>query len=251
MKKFLSVVLAISISLFLFSQDKTSTSTKQKKKDWSQVKLTNRANDHFMIQYGWLNWASIPDSINKRGWSNTFNAYFMIDMPFKTDPRFSIAFGPGIGVDNMFFEKTTVTITNHLKPLEFKDLADTNHFNKYKLVNAFAELPLELRFVLNPENTNKSFKVAIGAKVGIQMAASTKGKEWKDKNGHLVTGFDDKFIQKNKDKYFFNGNRFQGTFRVGYGFISAFGTYQFNSLIKEGLGPQVKPWSVGITISGL
>jgi hypothetical protein len=66
----------------------------------------------------------------------------------------------GIGVDNMFFEKTTVTITNHLKPLEFKNLADTNHFNKYKLVNAFAELPLELRFVLNPENTNKSFKVA-------------------------------------------------------------------------------------------
>ena len=251
MKKFLSVVLAISISLFLFSQDKTSTSTKNKKKDWSQVKLTNRANDHFMIQYGWLNWASIPDSINKRGWSNTFNAYFMIDMPFKTDPRFSIAFGPGIGVDNMFFEKTTVTITNHLKPLEFKNLADTNHFNKYKLVNAFAELPLELRFVLNPENTNKSFKVAIGAKVGIQMSAHTKGKEWKDKNGHIVTGSDDKFVQKNKDKYFFNGNRFQGTFRVGYGFISAFGTYQFNSLIKEGLGPQVKPWSVGVTISGL
>jgi hypothetical protein len=251
MKKFLSVVLAISISLFLFSQDKTSTSSKKKKKDWSQVKLTNRANDHFMIQYGWLNWASIPDSINKRGWSNTFNAYFMIDMPFKTDPRFSIAFGPGIGVDNMFFEKTTVTITNHLKPLEFKNLADTNHFNKYKLVNAFAELPLELRFVLNPENTNKSFKVAIGAKVGIQMSAHTKGKEWKDKKGHIVTGFDDKFVQKNKDKYFFNGNRFQGTFRVGYGFISAFGTYQFNSLIKEGLGPQVKPWSVGITISGL
>jgi len=251
MKKFLSVAVAISISLFLFSQDKPSTTTKKKKKDWSQVKLTNRANDHFMIQYGWLNWASIPDSINKRGWSNTFNAYFMIDMPFKTDPRFSIAFGPGIGVDNMFFEKTTVTITNHLKPLEFKNLADTNHFNKYKLVNAFAELPLELRFVLNPENTNKSFKVAIGAKVGIQVSAHTKGKEWKDKNGHVVTGFDDKFVQKNKDKYFFNGNRFQGTFRVGYGFISAFGTYQFNSLIKEGLGPQVKPWSVGITISGL
>ena len=251
MKKFLSVVLAISISLFLFSQDKTSTSTKKKKKDWSQVKLTNRANDHFMIQYGWLNWASIPDSINKRGWSNTFNAYFMIDMPFKTDPRFSIAFGPGIGVDNMFFEKTTVTITNHLKPLEFKDLADTNHFNKYKLVNAFADLQLELRFVLNPENSNKSFKVAIGAKAGIQMSAHTKGKEWKDKNGHLVVGFDDKFIQKNKDKYFFNGNRLLGTFRIGYGFLTAFATYQFGSLIKEGLGPQVKPYVIGLTLSGL
>lgn len=252
MKKFLAVVVAFSVSLFLFSQDNpSSTKTKKKKKDWSQVKLTNRANDHFMLQYGWLNWDHIPDSIHKRGWSNTFNAYFMIDMPFKTDPRFSVALGPGIGVDNMFFEKTTVTITNHLKPLEFKDLADTNHFNKYKLVNAFAELPLELRFVLNPENTNKSFKVALGAKFGFGVSAHTKGKEWKDKNGHVITGFSDNFIQKNKDKYFFNNNRLQGTFRVGYGFISAFATYQFNSLIKEGLGPQVKPWSIGVTISGL
>ena len=250
MKKLFLLLTGFCFMFFLSAQE-TPSSSKSKKKDWSQVKLTNRANDHFMIQYGWLNWASIPDSINKRGFSNTFNAYFMIDMPFKTDPRFSIAFGPGIGVDNMFFEKTTVTITNHLKPLEFKNLADTNHFNKYKLVNAFAELPLELRFVLNPENTNKSFKVAMGVKVGIQMSAHTKGKEWKDKNGHVIEGFDDKFIQKNKDKYFFNGNRFQGTFRVGYGFLSAFGTYQFNSLIKEGLGPQVKPYVIGLTLSGL
>lgn len=249
MKKFLSVILAISVSLFLYSQDKTAT--KKKKKDWSQVKLTNRANDHFMLQYGWLNWASIPDSIDNRGFSNTFNAYFMIDMPFKTDPRFSIAFGPGIGVDNMFFRETNITTTNHLKPLEFQNVSDTNHFNKYKLVNAFAELPLELRFVLNPENTNKSLKVAIGAKVGVQISSHTKGKEWEDKNGNVVTGFDDKYVQKNKDKYFFNGNRLQGTFRVGYGFISVFSTYQFGSLIKEGLGPQVKPWSVGLTLSGL
>ena len=67
----------------------------------------------------------------------------------------------------------------------------------------------------------------------------------------IINIYKNKFIQKNKDKYFFNGNRLQGTFRVGYGFISAFGTYQFGSLIKEGLGPQVKPWSIGVTISGL
>ena len=125
MKKFLFVAVAFSFSLFLHSQDNPSSKTK--KKDWSKVKLTNRANDHFMIQYGMTTWSGKPDSINTRGWSNSFNAYIMIDMPFKTDPRFSVAAGPGIGVDNMFFEKTTVTITNHLNPLQFKDLADTNN----------------------------------------------------------------------------------------------------------------------------
>lgn len=249
MKKFLFVALAFSFSIVVYSQD--SVSSKSKKKDWSKVKLTNRANDHFMIQYGMTTWSGKPDSINTRGWSNSVNVYIMLDLPFKTDPRFSIAFGPGIGVDNMFFEETNITHTNHLKPLEFQNLADTNHFDKYKLVNAFAELPLELRFVLNPENTNKSFKVAIGAKVGVQISSHTKGKRWVTANDNIIPGYDDKYVQKNKDKYFFNGNRLVGTFRIGYGFLTAFGTYQFNSLMKDGLGPQVKPYTIGLTLSGL
>jgi hypothetical protein len=247
MKKFLFVAIAFSFSSFLYSQEKPSS----KKKDWSKVKLTNRANDHFMLQYGVANWANKPDSIDKRGFSNSFNAYIMIDMPFKTDPRFSVAFGPGIGTDHIFFNKTNITNTNHLKPIQFQNVADTNHFDKYKLVNVFFELPIELRFAANPVNTNKSFKVAIGAKVGVQTASHTKGKKWVDKNGTLVSGFDDKYIRKDKDKYFFNGNRLVGTIRVGYGFISLFGTYQIGSLIREGLGPQVKPYTIGLTISGL
>ena len=250
MKKLFLLSIGFCFMFFLSAQE-NPTPSKTKKKDWSKVKLTNRANDHFMFQYGWLNWANKPDSIDNRGFSNSVNVYFMIDMPFKTDPRFSVAFGPGIGVDNMFFNKTLITNTNHLKDLEFKNVRDTTHFDKYKLVNAFAELPIEFRFVMNPVNTNKSFKVAIGAKVGLHLSSHTKGKTWQDKNGTLIEGFDENFIQKNKDKYFFNGNRLVGTFRVGYGFLTLFGTYQFGSLIKEGLGPQVKPFTVGLTFSGL
>jgi len=39
--------------------------------------------------------------------------------------------------------------------------------------------------------------------------------------------------------------------RVGLGHISVFASYQLTSLIKEGAGPKVKPYSVGITLSGL
>lgn len=249
MKKFLSVAVAFSISLFVYSQENPTSKTK--KKDWSKVKLTNRANDHFMLQYGITHWSGKPDSINTKGFSRSFNFYIMIDMPFKTDPRFSVAFGPGIGTDNMFFEKTNITTTNHLKPLAFQNVADTNHFDKYKLVHAFLELPLELRFANNPENTNKSWKIAIGAKVGVQVSSHTKGKRWVDKNDNLIAGFDDKYVRKDKDKYFFNGNRLVGMMRIGYGSLSLFGTYQIGSLIKEGLGPQVKPYTIGLTLSGL
>ena len=250
MKKLFLLSIGFCFVFFLSAQENPSA-PKTKKKDWSKVKLTNRANDHFMLQYGWLNWANKPDSVNNRGFSNTVNVYFMIDMPFKTDPRFSVAFGPGIGTDNIFFNATNITTTNHLKPLEFQNVADTNHFDKYKLVNAFLELPVELRFSSNPENSNKSFKIALGAKVGVQVSSHTKGKRWVDKNGTLISGFDDKYVRKDKDKYFFNGNRLVGMFRVGYGNLSLHATYQIGSLIKEGLGPQVKPYTIGFTISGL
>jgi len=250
MKKLFLLTTGFCFAIFLSAQEKPSTS-KTKKKDWSKVKLTNRANDHFMLQYGITNWASKPDSINTKGFSRSFNFYIMLDMPFKTDPRFSVAFGPGIGTDNIFFETTNITTTNHLKPLAFQNVKDTNHFDKYKLVHAFLELPVELRFVSNPENSNKSFKIAIGAKAGVQVSSHTKGKRWVDKNGSLITGFDDKYVRKDKDKFFFNGNRLVGMMRIGYGNLTVFGTYQIGSLIKEGLGPQVKPYTIGLTLSGL
>ena len=108
MKKLFLLTTGICFAAFLSAQE----TPKPKKKDWSKVRLTNRANDHFMLQYGITNWANKPDSINTKGFSRSFNFYLMIDMPFKTDPRFSVAFGPGVGVDNIFFEKTELCYQN-------------------------------------------------------------------------------------------------------------------------------------------
>jgi hypothetical protein len=39
--------------------------------------------------------------------------------------------------------------------------------------------------------------------------------------------------------------------RVGYGNVTLFGSYTLTDLFKEGQGPRVKPFSVGLTLSGL
>ena len=249
MKKLFLIVTAFLSTFFLSAQEKKNTDSK--KKDWSKVKLTGRAKDHIMLQYGVAGWAQKPDSFHTVGFSRSFNFYVMIDMPFKTDPRLSVAFGPGIGTDHIFFDKTNISISNHLTPLRFQNLSDTNHFKRYKIVTAFLELPIELRYSSNPENSNKSFKVALGVKVGTLADVHTKGKNWVNKTESTVPGFSNKFTQKQKDKYFFNTNRLAGTFRVGYGNISLFGTYQLGSLTKEGLAAPVKPYNIGLCISGL
>lgn len=229
-----------------------SVTTKKTKRDWSKLDLSGRANDHFLIQVGADGWAGKPDSIRTKGFSRHFNMYLMLDKPFKTDPRFSVGIGVGIGSSNIFFEKTTIDITGKesANKLLFKNADSTNRFKKYKLVTAYAEVPVELRYISNPDNSDGSWKMALGVKVGTMLDAHTKGKEPQDKSGNTLPG-QGKVVEKEKSKRFFNSTRIAGTLRIGFGHFSLYGAYQITSLIKDGFGPQVKPWSIGLCLSGL
>ena len=219
----------------------------KKPNKYSQIDLANRANDHFLLQFSYDGWAQAPDSINTKGFSRGFNAYFMLDFPFKTDPRWSVGIGVGVGTNNVYLDKTTAEVAGTTSTLRFRNVSDTNHYKKYKLATTYLEAPIELRFAANPFNTNKSFKVALGAKIGLLVNAHNKGKELRNKNGTTINDY----IQKESSKRYLNGNRLMVTARMGYGVFGVFGAYQVNNFIKEGAGPDIKPYSIGLTISGL
>jgi hypothetical protein len=42
-----------------------------------------------------------------------------------------------------------------------------------------------------------------------------------------------------------------GTARIGYGILSIFGSYQINNFLKDGAGPDMKLYQIGLTLSGL
>ena len=203
--------------------------------------------DHFMIQFGLTRWAGKPDSIETKGFSRTFNMYFMFDFPFRTNPKLSVALGPGIATDHMLFNETDVDITANTNTLLFRDVSDTNHFEKFKVSTAFLELPVELRFSSKPYDNGRSIKVALGAKVATMLSAWTKGKTLVDKNDQLVRDF----IQKEKSKRFFNTTRLSVTGRIGYGHFSLFGSYALTPVFKEGVAPTMRPFTIGLTLSGL
>src|SRR4051794_38353687 len=100
MKKILLAVLSITAVIVANAQTKDST---KRKIDLSKIDLSNRANDHFMLQYGYDGWLNTPDSINPSGFSRHFNFYFMYDKPFKSSPHFSVGIGLGLGTSNVFF----------------------------------------------------------------------------------------------------------------------------------------------------
>ncbi len=236
--------IVIALALLITGTAAWAQETKPAKKDWSKVDLSKRPADHFMIQFGYAGWTGAPDSINNGGFSRSFNMYLLFDFPFKTNPKLSVALGPGIGTDNIFFENTTIDIKNRTRAEFNRDTA--TQYKKYKLQTGYLELPVEFRYSSNPANMNKSFKFAIGAKVGTMIEAKTKAKVDLDTEG------DGGYVSKVKDRKFFNGTRLAAIARVGYGNISVFGSYTFTEFFKEGSGPQgIRPFTVGLSLSGL
>jgi hypothetical protein len=238
------ITFVICCSMFLsaaFAQDEPKTDSK------GNINISNRANDHFLIQFGVTNWTGKPDSITTKGLSRSFNMYFMFDFPFKTNPHLSLAIGPGIGTDNIFFDKMYVGIKDLTPTLPFNNVSDTNHFKKYKLVTAYVEAPIEFRYSSNPAAPNSSYKFAVGVKIGALLNAHVKGKTLQNKNNGTILDY----TQKETGKHFFNSYRFLATARFGRGAFNLFGTYQLNKLFKEGVAADMRPFTIGLTISGL
>lgn len=225
------------------------TQEERKKLNISQLGITNRSKDHLLIQVGYESWAQKPDSISTSGLPRSFSMYFMFDFPFKTNPKLSVAVGAGISTSNMYFSETIIDIAGRLNTnqLSFRDVSDTNRFKKYKLMTTYLEAPVELRYTADPLRPKKSLKAAIGLKVGTMLSATTKGKTLQNSSGQTITAF----TQKEKSKRFFNGTRISVMGRVGIGSLSLFGSYQINAFIKEGFGPNIRPFTIGLTLSGL
>ena len=241
MRKILFAIIIVFVVSNLFAQNNPPVTKKKK------IDLSGRSNDHLMIQLGYAGWNGKPDSINTKGLSRSFNVYFLLDFPFKSNPHLSLAAGLGIASDHIFFDKTYLGIKDLASVLKFTNQADTTHFKKTKLATAWLEVPVELRYTADPVNSGKSFKAAIGLKVGTLLNAHARYKDLQNKSGQTINSF----VQKESSKSFFNTNHFVFSARAGYGHLTLFYSTQLGTLFKTGTAAGIKPYSIGLTLSGL
>lgn len=235
MKKCLATLaILITSTSFAFAQDV------EDKKPETQVQKPSR--DFVMLQLTYENWSKTPDSVKLGGIGRGFNAYLCYDFPIKKS-NFSFAAGIGIGTANIYFDNQQLALNDTgTKGSQVRFIDETKDYKKYKLTTAYLEAPFELRFYGNKENRNKGFKAAIGLRVGTLVGAHTKGT-------YKVEGT--KMTDKLNTKRYLENWRFASTVRIGWGNFSLMGTYNLNALFKEGMGPDVVPYSVGLCITGL
>lgn len=112
---------------------------------------------------------------------------------------------------------------------------EENNFKKSKLTASYLTLPLMLEFQF-PVNDNTNTMFLSAGMVG----ALNLGSHTKVKNDH----------SKDKDRGSFNINPFKysAIARIGLRDVSFYATYSLSSLFKEDKGPELFPFTIGISL---
>lgn len=117
-------------------------------------------------------------------------------------------------------------------------IGDTIGYRKHKLIAWYGQIPLLLKFETNPSNKNKNFHFAVGGYAGLLLSAHTKKKY---NNGDKT---------KVNDDYNLEPFHYGAMARIGFRNIDFYAKYELSSLFRENQGPQLHPFTFGISLTG-
>lgn len=211
------------ISLFLFS----SFSNAQL--------LSERTNNKVIIGgefFTDINTGGAYENFNLRGINQGFSAYSMFNFQVNDSPHFA-SIGIGFTSHNFYMKGSYLA-----KPYEDKVVFDdiVYDYKRSKVNVNYFDIPIEMSFRIKDK-----FKISAGFKFGILMSGKSKyvGEMSNDnKEYHLKLG-----RINNLEKYVYSV-----TMRVAYRSVYLFGSYQFGDTFKNGIGPQIRPLSIGIGV---
>lgn len=148
-----------------------------------------------------------------------------------------VALTTGLGFQfNRFMFDNNYTLT------PFKDSIQTNlaavSFSKNMLKASYLTVPLLLQFNTS-KNHGKSFHFAVGGQFGLKLGSRSK-------QVYYVDG--DKKRDIFKSAYNLNPFQYGLTARVGYGKVNVFANYNLSEVFKNGKGPQLYPFQIGVTL---
>jgi hypothetical protein len=163
--------------------------------------------------------------------SRTVNIYYQYEVRIL---KSSFSFVPGIGLSLERFKfKNGATFAYDEDSLKLMLPAETlmTGLKKTQLVTNYLDVPVEFRFTSNPDDPARSFKAAIGGRIGYMYDSFAKLKYKADGETKQL-----------KDKQEWNLNRFRyGVYtKIGIGNFALFGYYNLTPLFKEGEGPGEK-----------
>lgn len=146
--------------------------------------------------------------------------------------------GLGLSYNNYRFKSDSVLVSGGSGIYAVK--TDSLNYKKNKLTVTYLTLPVLLEFNTS-KYTKRSFHVSAGAIFGYLLSAHTK---------QVYTVDGEKQKNKSYDEFSINPWRIDATARIGYRNFNLFANYDLISLFRTDKGPELFPYTIGLTVAG-
>ncbi len=154
------------------------------------------------------------------------------------EEKHTLAVGLGLNMQNY---QTEYYISDSLGETKLNKI--DNKYNKNKLALISVVLPIEYRFKSLPDYRDRSLKIFIGGKIGYNFQSYHKyvGEDYRSARNTNDVKFKE-YRLNNISKL-----RYSAHLKIGYGKIAVNFQYYFVPIFIDNKGPEILPYSVGLT----
>ena len=233
----------------------------------------NKFNGHWAgIDFGWNGYVNssfnmnFPDEINYMD-LNTGRSLMVNLNPVELNVniaknKFGFTTGLGFQLSNYFFTRDYAWYGGLDSLAAFRVYDASGNLvtmSKNKLFVSYLTLPVLFEFQTNPKCRLNSFHLTAGV-IGavrlqsyqkMELTSYDKTLYLETETGQVVSSFEaEKSTRRVHDQFFLNPFKVDATVRVGWSFLNLFATYSLTPMFQKDKGPEVYPWTVGITLLG-
>lgn len=198
-----------------------------------------------------------------KSWAVHINFYEQ-NIALSKNKKWGMVTGLGLNWNNYRFSMDTRLNADSSELIGYVDKGIS--IRKSKLTSLYFNIPLLFEFQTNSYHKKNSFHFNAGMVMGVRISSHTKKyyDEWNkdfevtrynttsDAYETVYTATSPDYSKaKDFDDFYMNPFKWDATARIGWGFINLFATYSVNTLFKKDKGPELYPWTVGITLVNL
>ncbi len=186
--------------------------------------------------------------------------FFEQNVALAKNQKWGMVTGLGLEWHNYRFSKTTRLDGDSSQLIGYLDRGVS--IRKSKLTTLHLNVPVLLEFQTNSRHKKDSFHFGTGVVIGARLSSHTK-KYYDERNKDFeITKYDpvtdsyqtqftatspDYSKAKDFDDFHLQPFKFDATVRIGWGFVNLYATYSLNQMFKKDKGPELYPWTIGIT----
>lgn len=187
--------------------------------------------------------------------------FYEQNIPLSKNQKWGMITGLGLGFNNYRFMRQTRLSMDSSALVGYID-QDIN-IRKSKLTAMYLSVPLLFEFQTAPIYHKNGFHINLGVVASARLSSHTKiyydeldsefnVTQYNPETGQYEVVFT--AISPNEPKehdygdWFLQPFKFEATARIGWNFLNFWANYSLNTMFREGKGPELYPWSAGITL---